>query len=218
VRAENSLTADTHVPIAAPARRAVLGTVAHECTAGTTAPAARVATAALRPAVPDHSRRAAQEKCSPAEQACITAESDSEQAEKEEEEEEEEVEESPGARGTVKRRAAALAHELALRAAYMADMATRAVASAVAPGGNAQPRGTKRSAHAAGNDAETTGNAYAGQRDALARGAEESHGRGASSTGPVELTKPLNWDSMSKLAKHWRKTRAKQKETRDPLP
>ena len=37
-------------------------------------------------------------------------------------------------------------------------------------------------------------------------------GNGAASGGQVELTKPADWDSMSKVAKkHWKKNRAKHK-------
>jgi hypothetical protein len=137
------------------------------------------------------------------------AESESEHAGSEEED----VEECPGARDKARRRAAASTHEAAARAAALAEIATRAAAPAMVPGSNAQRRGTKRSAHAAGHDAETTGDVPAAQRDASARddgAAEETHGPGAPSSGQVELTKPVNWASMSLSArKHWKKNRGK---------
>ena len=127
------------------------------------------------------------------------------------EQEGEDGEECPGARDQARRRAAASAHEAAARAAALAEIATKATAAA--PGDNAQQRGTKRSAHAAGHDAETIGDATAAQRDASARGAaaaEEIHGPGA--PGHVGLEKPENWDSMSQAArKSWKKRRAKYK-------
>ena len=143
-------------------------------------------------------------------------ESESEQAENEEGDEGE-VEECPGARAQARRRATASAHEAALRAAVQTDMAIRAAAAA--PGDNVQRRGTKRSAHTAGHDAETTGDIHAAQHDDSARGsaAEETHGPGPPSPGQVELTKPENWASMSKREKcTWKKNRAKHKGNTSP--
>ena len=213
VRAENGVTASTHAPITTPARKAILGAATHEYAARTTVVAARAATVALRPAVSDYDRRAAQETRSPDEQADIMAESESEHAESEKKVE---VEERPGARDKARRWAAAVVHEAALCAAALAEMATKAAAPAVAPGGNAQQRGTKRSAPTADHDAETTGNETAAQRDAPARSgataAEEAYGPGAPSPGQVGLVKPANWGSMSKSAKtQWKQKRAKHK-------
>ena len=97
------------------------------------------------------------------------------------------MEECPGARDQARLRAATLTHEAAARAAALAERATRAAAPAVAPGGNAQRRGTKRSAHAVGYDPGTINGVIAAQRDAPARdggaAAEETHGPGAPSPG-----------------------------------